>query len=563
MVTALDQEFLQGDILMMDDSKEQKYITSKDVLLKTGISRATLNNYIKMGILPKPIVQKAGKDLHGTKHIGYFPESVIWRIDLVKRLKQEGEPMERIAKQFGKDSRVVEMFPQSEESRKSPETGRPEHSPLKSIPEPNDNDEPEKTPVSRFQQPMTEKNDSTFSVDTKNLALTISDLNMPAYLVNHNFEVEWVNREAENLIFNKQVSSITDIESRNIFKLFFGFEFHSNVSNWKDIISYHMPFVRSTLSKDALSNLYPGMSEAEVAFLKDLYDEKATGPWAKKPIYNTSVQVVKKDGVVEYFQVYSMLFREGIFFVYTPADGYTHDIMEYLSRREMVIHDLLKHRMPALVSLCVLVADLQDSVKISAELLPGEYFRLINSLWESLAGCFDKYGGIYGKHAGDGMLYYFIKKPGSDYIMNSIDCALELRKKMKEFSSEWKVKKGWFDDMYLNIGINEGQEFFGTIRSAPTVEFTALGDSINYAGRLSDFARYGEIWTTKSVIGKLDPRQVENIRFGVNRKIQGRTIFTPNAFSRVIDIMGKDDHNYGKFIDIATLPITQVMDPAN
>ena len=58
--------------------------------------------------------------------------------------------------------------------------------------------------------------------------------------------------------------------------------------------------------------------------------------------------------------------------------------------------------MPSLVSLCVLVADLQDSVKIGAELPPAEYFELINRLWKTLAGSFQKYHGIYGKHAGDG-----------------------------------------------------------------------------------------------------------------------------------------------------------------
>jgi adenylate cyclase len=548
---------------MMDESGDQQYITSKDILSKTGISRATLNNYIKMGILPKPVVRKAGKELQGTKHIGYFPESVIWRIDLVKRLKQEGEPMERIARQFGKDSQLVEMFPESGENEIDSEPRETDPGTPLSMPEMEDAVSREIETSSNFEKDKRRRTDPHISIGTKDLKLTVSDLDMPAYLVNHNFEIEWVNREAENLIFNTPVSNITEVESRNIFKLFFGYEFHSNISNWKDIVSYHMPFLRSSMSKDALSSLYPGMSEAQSSFLQAVYDTSAAEPLPGKTMGITSVKLARNDGTVEYFQVHSMLFREGIFFVYAPGDRYTHDVTEYLSKREVVINELLKQRIPALVSLCVLVADLQDSVKISAELLPGEYFSLINSLWESLAGCFEKYGGIYGKHAGDGMLYYFIKKPGTNYVMNSIDCALELRKRMKEFSSEWKIKKGWLDDMYLNIGINEGQEFFGTIRSAPTVEFTALGDSINYAGRLSDFARYGEIWTTKSVIGKLNPGQLEDLRFGVNRNMQGRTIFTPNGFSRMIDIMGKDDHNYGKFIDIATLPITQIMDPVN
>jgi len=541
------------DSLIMVEIADKKWITSKEVLLKTGISRATLNNYIKMGILPGPVVKKAGPEMKGTKHIGFFPESVLHHIEMVKQLKREGNAMEKIAMHFKDNAAVVEIFPQPKISQQTTPKTAPGSGPSERRFGKHDGYQIRREEINGRRKVTPRILDKH-----KSLTLTINEMHIPAYLVNHNFEIEWINSEAENLIFNRVVSSITDSESRNIFKLFFSSEFHSNLDNWKEIISHHMPFVRSNFAKGEITTLYQGIPESEVLFLQDLYEE--TMVFDRKTISSFPGKLVLKDGRIEYFQIYYMLFREGIFFVYVPTDRISNDIIEYLSKREMIINELLKHRMPALVSLCVLVADLQDSVKISAELLPGEYFSLINDLWESLAGCFDKYGGIYGKHAGDGMLYYFIKKPGTDYVMNAINCALELRDRMREFSADWKIKKCWFEDMYLNVGINEGQEFFGTIRSAPTIEFTALGDSINYAGRLSDFARYGEIWATKSVIGKLDPEEVKRIQFGVNRTIQGRDHYIPNAFSRIIDLMGRDDKNYGKYIDIATLPITKIMD---
>ncbi|PIY31063.1 MAG: hypothetical protein COZ07_10565, partial [Candidatus Infernicultor aquiphilus] len=159
-------------------------------------------------------------------------------------------------------------------------------------------------------------------------------------------------------------------------------------------------------------------------------------------------------------------------------------------------------RIPSLVSFSVLVADLQDSVRICADLPPEEYFELINQVWKCIEGSFKKYYGLYGKHAGDSMVYYFLKDKDSNYLMNSIYCALELREKVKKLGMEWKARKGWFHDLYMNIGINEGQEYFGAIVHSPGIEFTAFGDSVNYAGRLSDFARYGSIWTTKNMIRK-------------------------------------------------------------
>ena len=216
--------------------------------------------------------------------------------------------------------------------------------------------------------------------------------------------------------------------------------------------------------------------------------------------------------------------------------------------------------MASLVSLCILVADIQDSVKICAELPPEEYFQLVNALYKAVGESFEKHNGIYGKHAGDGMLYYFIKKPGTNYIVDAIDCALEIREKVMEFSSGWKLKKGWFNDIYLNIAINEGQEFFGAIHSSSNVEFTALGDSINYTGRLSDFARYGSIWTTKNVISKLTQEECRKIRFGVYRKQKDHQVFLPNSFSRIIELASEMDSDYSRFLDIATLPITEIVE---
>ena len=79
---------------------DSSLITSKDIIEKTGISRATLNNYIKLGILPKPIVRRPGPEEKGVKQIGYFPADVLERILKVKLLKQQGNSMEDIAQMF-------------------------------------------------------------------------------------------------------------------------------------------------------------------------------------------------------------------------------------------------------------------------------------------------------------------------------------------------------------------------------------------------------------------------------------------------------------------------------
>lgn len=513
----------------MQDERNKEMITSKEILVRTGISRATLNNYIKSGILPRPEVKKAGSDQEGTKKIGYFPMQVLERIEAVKQMKRQGLSMEEIARKIPEQSMLIETI-------------------VDQYPEIKESSLPLSAPIA--EKSLRRRSDSA-------LKLTIAEIKTPAYLINFNSEIEWINPEAESQIFNNKVSAIPDIESRKIFKLFFNWEFQEHFLNWEEIVAAHISVLKPSLSRSSLNSIFNGISKKETDFLENIYDR--VGPAPSEGFSSNPISIISQDDTRSVFQIYSMSFREGVFCVYIPIDGLRHDLMTMLANRGRIIDELLKHRMPSLLSLCVLVADLQDSVKICAELPPAEYFELINGLWKSVGSSFARYNGIYGKHAGDGMLYYFIKRPGSNYIMDSINCALELRDRMKEFSCKWKERKGWSNELYLNTGINEGQEFFGAIHSATNVEFTALGDSINYASRLSDFAGMGSIWTTKNVISKISQEERAMIRFGVYRRQNDGLIFIENSFARPVDLIGKENQDYSHFADIAMLPITEIV----
>lgn len=75
-------------------------LTSKDVLDRTGISRATLNNYIQAGLLPRPEVLPPNPEDGAAPRIGYFPDDTVERIGTIQRLKREGWSIARIAAQF-------------------------------------------------------------------------------------------------------------------------------------------------------------------------------------------------------------------------------------------------------------------------------------------------------------------------------------------------------------------------------------------------------------------------------------------------------------------------------
>lgn len=533
---------------MNDESGQTSgWISSLDIINKTGISRATLNNYIKLNLLPRPTVKKPEETDVRARMLGYFPESVIDLIIQIKELKKKGCSMDTIAARLKRSDLIT---PASGETIMQDET-KTEDVRIEDY----------KTKDAESEKKTLQSEDTfsrTMSGDATNpLNVTINDITCPAYLLNNNYEIDWINQEAENAIFQGKIHNIAEPAARNIFPLLMRNQRESKQTR-EELIDFHLSFVKGKTIKSELGRLYEGMFPNEREHLEKKYDSIEPSP--RQSVNKIPLKLSDDSGRCISDCVYYMVFREGTLFIHTLEAYPSPGIANLLSSRASVINDLLRQRMPTLLSFCVLVADLQNSVRICAELPPEEYFELINQIWACVEGSFKQYYGTYGKHTGDGMLYYFLKERDNQYMINAVSCALEIRENIKKLNMEWKIRKGWFNELYLNIGINQGQEYFGAIPSAPSIEFTALGDTVNYAGRLSDFARYGAIWTTKNLINRLTMEEKASIRYGIRHKDQDRETLIENSFSRVMDMIALDNPTTSKFMDIATLAVTEIVD---
>ena len=136
-------------------------LSSKEIIDSTGISRATLNNYISLGLLSKPVVTNPGSVAGGPRQLGFFPDDSIERIREIQRLKREGYSMAKIAAHLGASSQSGET-----------------QIPLASmIP-------PSPPPTANLQSiPANEANVPS------GLHVTIENIAFPAYMVNHSFEL--------------------------------------------------------------------------------------------------------------------------------------------------------------------------------------------------------------------------------------------------------------------------------------------------------------------------------------------------------------------------------------
>lgn len=273
----------------MTNTENDRISSSKDVLKKTGISRATLNNYIRMGIIPRPLVQRPVEGGTKIKKIGYFPSDVIDKIESVKDYKKQGKSMKEI-------------------------TGILLESPYETDALKTSLSQDEKKEIDQVKDLKEEKRIN------KELQLTLEEIFYPAYLLNYDFEIEWINSRAENRILN-QIVWPRALGKINIFKFFFNWEFHSNVKNWRDIVEFHMSFAKLKFSKTWLSKIYTGMTGTEIKVLEDVYDEVITVP--ERTVNHRQINILKEGGSTEKYVIYNIFFKEGILFVYAPSDYLT------------------------------------------------------------------------------------------------------------------------------------------------------------------------------------------------------------------------------------------------
>lgn len=508
-------------------------LSSKELLEITGISRATLNNYIAHGILPRPVIKEGGGR---TRRLGYFPNTATQTIEEVNRLKRLGLSIDRVAESLRQGEPPVTTPAPAEVPATTPAT--PPATPMASVP-----------PVAPQPAPM-----PTGGFDMR---LSLAHVDQPVYLVNPMLELEWCNAQAERELFGYEDGISGDITARGLFKFMLGENALRHSQQMDDLIRFHLSAAKNRLPKATLLAAAGALGDMDGERLLRLYDEAE--PAAPGQVHHIQVNLAPRGEADAWFNVYASFFREGTLYAYSPIDAQTDNLMALLSRRDIVIRDVLKNRRPYLTPLAVLVADLQNSVKICADLPAEEYFELINEIWAMMEPKIRKYYATHGKHVGDGMLYYFFPQPDCSYVMNAIQCALEMKDAMRDIDAKWRKRKNWDNTLILNTGLVEGQEWFGTYQTPTHIEFTVLGDTINIAGRLSDFARNGAIWASKGMLSNLDYEQREHVDFGIRRKLEnGSEIVVGKSYSRISNLVDLENPQYIKFRDIAVLAATEI-----
>jgi adenylate cyclase len=150
------------------------------------------------------------------------------------------------------------------------------------------------------------------------------------------------------------------------------------------------------------------------------------------------------------------------------------------------IHALEQRPGGAEVEATFLFADVRGSTALAESVGAEEFRRLMARFYAEAAGVVDVRNGIVDKFAGDQLVALFIPGfVGPDHAAEAVAAARELFVRTgHEDESPW---------LPLGAGVHLGAAYIGTVGEDEALDFTALGDPVNAAARLSALAGAGEI----------------------------------------------------------------------
>jgi len=149
--------------------------------------------------------------------------------------------------------------------------------------------------------------------------------------------------------------------------------------------------------------------------------------------------------------------------------------------------------------LTVLFIDLNHFTALSERNSPSQVIVQLNEFLAAMTELVFNFGGTLDKYIGDEIMALF----GSPISMEqhahrAVECALSMQKKMDELGEKWKGEGR--EALSASIGICTGNAVVGTIGCDQYVDYTAIGDTVNIASRITRAAPEGTILISKTTM---------------------------------------------------------------
>ncbi len=142
-----------------------------------------------------------------------------------------------------------------------------------------------------------------------------------------------------------------------------------------------------------------------------------------------------------------------------------------------------------------LFGDVRNFTEFSEAVEPEDAMKVLQSVHEMMGRLIAARGGTIGYRAGDGLMIIFNDPlPCEAPVLEAARLALDMREVFTEIEEDWR---NLGHELGFGIGIAFGYATLGLIGSEGRYDYTAIGNAVNVAARLSDKAEGGQILIDK------------------------------------------------------------------
>jgi class 3 adenylate cyclase/tetratricopeptide (TPR) repeat protein len=144
----------------------------------------------------------------------------------------------------------------------------------------------------------------------------------------------------------------------------------------------------------------------------------------------------------------------------------------------------------------VLFADVANYTAMSEKLDPEEVRQIVDGCFRILMDEIHKWEGTITQFTGDGLMAIFgAPIAHEDHAQRACYTALSIQKTMSQYGEKIRKERGL--EFKMRIGLNSGPVVVGSIGDDLRMDYTAIGDTTNFAARVEQVAKAGEVWMSQ------------------------------------------------------------------
>jgi len=183
-------------------------------------------------------------------------------------------------------------------------------------------------------------------------------------------------------------------------------------------------------------------------------------------------------------------------------------------------------RAPEIRVATILFADLRDSTSMAETMDVNGMVELLNAFLSTIAQCVIAEGGVVDKFLGDGVMAIFNGDDGADGARAAARAVLRMQRAVAALN----VKRSSDSEPTIRFGagVHTGTVVLATVGLRERSDFTALGDTVNTAARLSGVCKlYGvEAVLSGETVSRLDGNSTQTRPLGTTT-VQGKAEAIP------------------------------------